>query len=390
MTSAMVLSMTPEDQLCLLLARGQLAPQVRTRILELLAASLQWPVILERAGSHQVYPLLYRNLLDLGFPGVPEAVQLELKGRFLANALRNQLLAEELARLLSLLEEAGIRVIPLKGVALAQSLYRDPAARVCSDIDILVPKEDAARTIDLLLAAGYETDFDDPFFSRLELRHGRHYGLSREGRGISLVVEVHWKLVQYSSKNDAAVNDVWSEARPQICFGAPAFAFTPEWEFLYLSIHAADHEWEMLKWLVDVHEVASSGSVDWQKAIAKAERLELGLLIRQTLVIRSLLFGTGQPPGFVPVNLPGGLRMFPHLPVPKETQEAAFAFGHLRVLTRPLDKLRYIASVIFVPKLTDQEFVRLPGSLGFFYYFIRPVRLAYKWLRRVLVPAPRR
>ena len=56
---------------------------------------------MERAYSHQVYPLVYRNLLDLGFPGVPEAVQSELKGLYLANALRNQLLAEELARVLS-------------------------------------------------------------------------------------------------------------------------------------------------------------------------------------------------------------------------------------------------------------------------------------------------
>jgi Uncharacterised nucleotidyltransferase len=53
---------------------------------------------LERAYSHQVYPLVYRNLFAFGFSGVPEAVQAELKGAYLANAFRNQLLAEELAR----------------------------------------------------------------------------------------------------------------------------------------------------------------------------------------------------------------------------------------------------------------------------------------------------
>src|SRR5713226_5292851 len=114
-TPAMAGAMSREDQLCLLLARGQLTPEGRSRILELLATPLQWPLILERAYSHQVYPLLYRNLRDLGFPGVPETVQAELKGLYLANALRNQLLAQELARLLSLLGEAGVRVVPLKG-----------------------------------------------------------------------------------------------------------------------------------------------------------------------------------------------------------------------------------------------------------------------------------
>ena len=147
--------MTPvrsrEDELCLLLARGKLSSEERARTLQFLATPLQWPLILERAYSHQVYPLLYRNLLELGFPGVAHEVQTELKSAYLANGFRNQLLAEELARLLKLLGEAGIPLIPLKGVTLAQSLFGDPAARVCSDIDILVPPGDAVRARGVIL-----------------------------------------------------------------------------------------------------------------------------------------------------------------------------------------------------------------------------------------------
>jgi hypothetical protein len=53
-------AMTREDRLCLLLARGRLTPEVRTLILEFLSTPLQWALIMERACSHQVYPLLYR------------------------------------------------------------------------------------------------------------------------------------------------------------------------------------------------------------------------------------------------------------------------------------------------------------------------------------------
>ena len=108
MTSAMTLpclSMKPRGRT--LSAAGPRKTQFRERARVLRIARctpLQWPLLLERAYSHQVYPLVYRNLLDLGFSGVPEAVQSELKGQYLANALRNQLLAEELARLLGLLE----------------------------------------------------------------------------------------------------------------------------------------------------------------------------------------------------------------------------------------------------------------------------------------------
>ena len=150
-------ALTREDELCLLLARGKLNSEERACVLQFLATPLQWPLLLERAYSHQVYPLVYRNLRDVGFSGVPEKVQTELKSAYLANAFRNQLLGEELTRLLKLLGEAGIPVIPLQGVTLAQSLYGDPAARVCSDIDILVPPSDAVRARRVILKNGGST-----------------------------------------------------------------------------------------------------------------------------------------------------------------------------------------------------------------------------------------
>ncbi len=377
-----------EDQLCLLLARGHLTPQVRNRCLQFLASPLQWSVIMERACSHQVYPLLYRNLRDLGFPGVPEAVENELKGLYLANALRSQMQAEELARLLSLLGEAGIRVIPLKGVALAQSLYGDTAARVCVDIDILVPPADLARAMDLIVAFGYRMESSDPFFAKLVMRHGRHYDVVRESRGISFVLEVHWILVQHFSKNDEAVRDLWAEARPQRFFGSPGFSLSPEWEFLYLCMHAADHDWGSLKWLADIHEVASSVGADsvpdWQKAMAKAQRLELDLLTRQTLAVSSLLLRTDIPAPCSPVALPERLRTFPQAPLLEDSPETTLAFRHLRVLRRPLDKARYFAAVICAPKQPDLDLMRFPRSLGFLYYLVRPLRLIWKWFGRAL------
>jgi hypothetical protein len=67
---------------------------------------------------------------------------------------------------------------------------------------------------------------------------------------------------------------------------------SPEWEFLYLCIHATDHEWRSLKWLGDVHEIASSGRVDWQSATKKADEFEVDLAVRQTLAACSHLLGT--------------------------------------------------------------------------------------------------
>ena len=373
--------MTPEDQLCLLLARGHLTPDLRQQILESLASALQWPLILERAYTHGVYPLLYRNLRDLGFPSVPDAVQAELKGAFLANAFHNQLLAEELARLLGLLGEAGIPVIPLKGVTLAQSLYGDTAFRVCSDIDILVPPNTVPEALGLIRASGYRDDFREPFFCDLVMRYGRHYDVVREDRALSSRLELHWKFLHNSSKNDEAITDLWAEVRPKAFFGVRAYTLTPEWEFLYLAMHATDHQW-MLKWLVDIHEISSFAPVDWQMVMKKAEHLELDLVVRQTLTACSLLLGTPMPEGYSPTALPAKVRLFPTVPFPAATLQTALFPVH--VLRRPLDKLRCLAKNVLIPCLTDRDFLRLPSSLSFLYYPMRPMRLTCKWSWRLL------
>ena len=67
----------------------------------------------------------------------------------------------------------------------------------------------------------------------------------------------------------------------------------------------------MLKWLVDIHQTVVSGSVNWRKAMEKAELLELGLVIRQTLAVSSLLLGTPLPASCAPATLPERLRTFP-------------------------------------------------------------------------------
>ena len=47
----------------------------------------------------------------------------------------------------------------------------------------------------------------------------------------------------------------------------------------------------MLKWLVDVHQTVLSEVLNWQKMTEKAERLELSLVMRQTLAVISFLLG---------------------------------------------------------------------------------------------------
>jgi len=93
--------LTPEDQLCLLLSRGRFSPDVAKRAVDRLEAGLRWDVLLKRARTHGLIPLLYHRLRALDFRGVPQPVRRELTDTFGINALRNVLLTQELVRLLA-------------------------------------------------------------------------------------------------------------------------------------------------------------------------------------------------------------------------------------------------------------------------------------------------
>jgi Uncharacterised nucleotidyltransferase len=374
--------LTSEDQLCLLLARGRLTQDEQARARQILASPLQWPLLLERAYSHQVYPLVHRNLRVLESSAVPDAVQAELKGAFLANALRNQLLAEELARLLGLLREAGILVIPLKGVTLAKSLYGDVASRVCADIDVLVPRNDVLRARRVILASGYTSFFTEEFFVNHQFDTTADCSLFKEKAVVPYMLEVHWTLLQHSSKDNDAMAELWSQARPEDFFGIQACNLTPEWQFLYLSVHAAYHKWTMLKWLADIHELCISESVDWVQVKDKAARFDLEPVAETTITVCSSLFGTPVPARLSPRPLPADVRLFPESLADSESWNAQLFYP--RLLKRPSEKLRWFAQMFFVARIADRRFLDLPPSLSFIYYFLRPLRLTCKWSWRFL------
>jgi Uncharacterised nucleotidyltransferase len=368
-------TLAPEDQLLLLLARGEISHGVREQVLALIRTPLNWQVVFQKAVAEEVYPLLHRNLNVLGFPHIPAEVRSQFHNLSKVNSLRNTLLTEDLVRVLTLLNEADIPAIPLKGVALAQTLYGDPALRACVDTDILIPPAKTAEALQLLRSQGYESEFKSGFFANVLLRHDIEYALRRKEREFTYLLELHW-AVSWGSRSDRdAMHNLWAEASPKTIFGAPAYALSPEWEILFLAAHAARHQWQGLKWLVDLHELYSSPDIDWKKVKEKANRFGWDELLRITLNVCHTLFDTPAPPNFSLGALPPWLKIFPESPNAKWSD----AFFATRFLKQPAKKLRYIGRVFLIPTLAEWRLLRLPYFLEFLYYPLRPLRLLCKW-----------
>jgi hypothetical protein len=306
-----------------------------------------------------------------GYVGARE----RLRGLWKIIAFRITLLVEELVRVLNLLSDAGIPAISLKGPALAQQLYGDPSLRTCGDLDILVPRSMVGRAVNLLRADGYKSEFSSGFFANLLLRHDIEYALRRNDRGFELMVELHWGVLWGGKAEESVTDRLWADAYPTTVFGAPAYALSPEWQVLFLAAHAARHQWQGLKWLVDLHELYSAPKFDWDKLDRKAKQLGWQEILRISFLACHKLFETPIPAKYLVGELPSWVKLFPD----RAAEHLNGAFFATRLLRRPLDKLRYAARVLLVPTLAELRCVAFPEFLAFLYYPLRPLRLIWKW-----------
>lgn len=371
--------LSPEDACVSLLARGTLPPALEARARALLGRPLAWPTVLRQARRHDVGPLLSRNLARLGWPGVPGDVRAKLELGNRLNAARNALLVRELTELLRGCRERGIPAIPLKGPALAERLYGDPALRECWDLDLLVPPRATAAVRDLLAARGYapaaETPFEPHDVEPL-LESACACAFVRRQQEFRYVVDVHWHVAWRWHAEAAMLADLWAEVRRVSVRGVEAWGLSPEWELLFLMVHAARHRWQPLKWLVDVHEICVRGGVNWERLQTKATRFGLERVLALTLGACSALLGTEIPDGLPREAPPPWLPLFPARPhAPNTWANSLFT---VRLFPRFGQKLGYLARLAFAPTMQDRAVLRLPGALEGLYYGVRPARLVAK------------
>jgi len=368
---------SPEERALLLLSRRELAPDLRNRALGLLGQPLAWEVIAQRAHVHGVFPIVVSNLRRLGWAHVPEDIRRTLETSERLNAVRNRLLARSLRGVLERFAQAGIPVIPLKGVALAESLYGDVTLRACSDVDILVPGHAVGCAIELLQADGYR-DADRYHASTTEthllLRSNMEYCLASPPGPFHHLLELHWDIAWRWRADTAMVDHLWADARRGTILGVSAWRLSPEWELLYLAVHAARHRWGALKWLVDIHEICVRGGLNWAGVEERARRFGLERALHLSLGVCRALLGTAVPPQLERQAPPRRLSVLHAGPVSVGGwREVLSAVGLFR---RPADRLRYLARLLLMPTLAEWQMIRLPLVLSVLYYPLRVLRLA--------------
>jgi hypothetical protein len=113
-----------------------------------------WPHVVALASQHLVSPAV--GIVLLRERSVPDGVKDYFSAVVALNRERNRVLEIAIREAVLALNRSRIIPLLLKGGAnLLEGVYRDPAARIMGDIDMLVPAGRAAAASGILKAAGF-------------------------------------------------------------------------------------------------------------------------------------------------------------------------------------------------------------------------------------------
>jgi hypothetical protein len=255
------------DRLLALAARPALDSTGRAVFASALAGFGDWDRLVARAEAHGLAPLLRAHLRAVGvsLPGPGAATLIGL-----AAYHRRRAAAQEtaLGDALDALGPAGVSPLLLKGAALARLIYPDPALRPMGDIDLLVAPDEIDRAGVVLAERGFVAP-PQPH-SRAA---AKHRVFTRESNGVTVNVELHFRLESPNGKAESDPRTEWSRfdasARPLVIGGRTARALGPTDGLRHLVRHLRAHVDVFtplrLVWICDIVAFAERfvEEIDW-------------------------------------------------------------------------------------------------------------------------------
>jgi hypothetical protein len=371
----------PEDELLVCCARTRVDDERAGRIRALLRGEIDWAYLLRRARDHHMMPLLHHNLNINSPQDVPTPILDKLRDHFHTRTRHNLILTGELLKLLKLFEGGEIQAVPLRGPALAASLYGDLALRQFGDLDILVQRQDVLRVKDLLVSSGYRPLFPLPAREEAIFWRGEHTFILEPG---GVLVDLHWDVNKgfFSSAPDQAV--LWERIERTSLEGHSILGLSREDLFMLLCMHGAKHNWERLDWICDIAEyVRVHGEMDWHQTLEEAGELGIKRMISLGLFLANSLLGAELPEDVrkevradrVVKSLAGQVCKGLFREAGDRTGFVEKRLFYLRSMERLRDRIGHLFDRVITPTPWVWELVRLPSTLFFLYYLIRPLEL---------------
>lgn len=229
------------------------------------------------APSFRLLPLVYRQLSG---EGVDDAELRRLRIVHRHSWYRNQNHLHHLRQALPCLQEAGIPIMFLKGLVVAERLYPDAASRYMNDVDILVQRADFVPASALLLEHGWNCIDRTP--ARLCWYHRQKFKHAAGFTHKQAELDLHSQRFRFINEDE---DRLWSRSRTHHWHGLEVQTPGDSDLLFHCCVHGTRWSFGKLSWIVDAMLLLrrSQTSIDWEYLTSEAVRTRTVLYLLNAL-----------------------------------------------------------------------------------------------------------
>ena len=361
-----------------------------------------WTNLVEQARCEGVSGVLFYNIRKHGLTSLlPQDAYISLSTLYYAKLKRNMHILGALRGVLSILQEANIQCIILKGIALAEHVYPNIAMRGMSDVDILVKKEDLFKIDECLSSLEY-TSRDSTLEEALHNPVGYLASLEyRKDDPSPLNLHVHWHAVNTSVPATMFVeridiNRLWEHSAVTSVADSHALMLSPEHLIIYLCEHAlrVGHSFDRLILICDIFFSikAFENIIDWNFVSEESRRFGLSRFVYYGLSIVKHYTSLGIPDECIaklrPPDISRGEKYFLKLQFNNRRIRGSSYFIYLAMNRGLFAKLGFITRTFFPPaQILLQRQYRKDAEFSKSLYLLR-IGEIFSHILGLLAPGP--
>ena len=377
-----------EDKLLLLCCRTEIGDKDRNKLIEIQINKIDWDCFLRKAREEGISPIVFLMLpgIVIDKNNIPGYVTDELKKDYYLSAKKNILTLHVLGNILDVFNKAGLKVIVLKGAALAETVYGNLALRSMSDVDLLIKKEDLYRINEQLKGLGYfptdrsvdDVDFTSTYLTTLDYRNPFKNSPS---------FHIHWHFVNSTIPNESYIwqikmEDIWRDAVRTNIANTETWVMSPHHLIIHLAEHAlrVTHSLSKLSYFCDIDRSINyyGKGLDWNLLVQDTIRFNLNKMVYTTLYF-SRYFIEAKIPEDVLLKLKPERFGIPEKIFMRKTGENKRTPGmsyliHLSMNKGLVKKLKFVGRTLFPPKDILAQRSYISGSDMNYRYYINRIR----------------
>ncbi len=215
--------------------------------------------LIGRARNHNLLPLIAAALPDLSAASRQPLLTASRQRR-----IRTLVMTQEMLRVVAECAKAGIRIVPLKGVALANTVYPSPTLRFFDDLDLLVEPDKMEAALAIIQQLGY-----------LPHPRGRadwHHSAPQTHPKHGTTIELHSDLVRRFGRKNWSLTDIWARTERHTIHGQSVELLTTNDALIHTALHARHHLFEKPTFLLDTALLLKQVNSDqWQRLIEQTK-----------------------------------------------------------------------------------------------------------------------